>query len=262
MQTSGENAILIANNLLNLLSKDDEIETKVLNPQLYNIINNPHRLNRILREYDAIWPDNKSKIKVSLQFGKTPHVFLDPVRKNLIRSLIQKAPEVYEKEVDGRLIELRVDKRREFQIDSPEGLITCQYAPEIEYSIINLIGGLVRIRGLMKPQGGKYVLNIQDELSLIPLNNLDITSFRVGSIEKHLKEPIPIDISFEDDQYIVSNDVFGLLVVAPSLEKATKEIQEELSDLWNDYVNCPDEELTNGAKRFKAKLKGLVDDCL
>lgn len=258
-QTFGERAIGIANDLLGLLSNDDIIETKALNPQLLKIINNPHRLNRILRDYEAIWPDSKSELKVSLRFGKSLSTSLNPLRKELIRSIIQKAPEEYEKEIDGRLIELRVDKKREFRVDSPEGLITCQYAPEIEGNIISSLGELVRIRGIMKPIGGKYVLNIQDETSLAMLDNLTIRSFKKDSVEKQLKEAIPISVIFENEQYILSNDEFGILVVEQNMELAFKEAQEELAVLVAEYVDAPEEDLTEGAKKFRNRLINLVE---
>lgn len=258
-QTYGERTIDIANNLLNLLSNKDIIETDLLNPQLYDIINNPHRLNRILRDYEAIWPDSKSKFNVNLRFGKSLPIHLNPLRKDLIRSIIQKPPKEYEKEVVGRLIELRVDKKREFRVDSPEGLITCQYSPEIEGNIIGALGELVRIRGIMKPTGGKYILNIQDETSLEKLDNLTIKSFKKDSIEKQLKEAIPIDIAFENEQYILFNDEFGLLVVHHNMELAYKEAQEELAVLVEEYVDAPEDDLTEGAKKFRNKLISLLE---
>lgn len=258
-QTFGERAIDIANNLLSLLSDNDLIETDTLNPKLYNIINNPHRLNRIIRDYEAIWPDYKSKFKVKLRFGKSRSIHLNPLRKDLIRSIIQKPPEEYEKEVAGRLIELRVDKKREFRVDSPEGLIACQYSPEIEGNIISSLGELVRIRGIMKPIGGKYILNIQDETSLVKLDNLTIKNFKKDSIEKHLKEAIPINVAFENEQYILSNDEFGLLVVEQSMELAFKEAQEELAVLVEEYVDIPEDDLTEGAKKFRNKLVSLLE---
>ena len=258
-QTYGERTIDIANSLLNLLSNNDIIDTDTINPKLYDIINNPHRLNRIIRDYEAIWPDYKSKFKVNLQFGKSQSVLLNPLRKDFIRSIIQKPPKEYEKEVAGRLIQLRVDKKREFRIDSPEGMIDCQYSPEIEGNIISSLGELVRIRGIMKPIGGKYILNIHDETSLVALDNLTIKNYKKDSVEKQLKEAIPINIAFENEQYILSNDEFGLLVVEQNMESAFKEAQEELAILVAEYVDAPEDELTEGARKFRSKLVSLLE---
>jgi len=257
MQTLGEKAISVSDDLLRLLSRENILDMNTINSELINIINNSHRLNRILREYDAIWPEDISN-KVSFQFGKSSSISLDPSRKDLIRYILRKSPVEYEKEIEGRLIELRVDKKREFQIDSPEGLITCQYTPEIESIITGSIGELVRIRGLMKPKGGKFVLHINDENSLDSLKQINIKSFRIGKVEKHLKETISVSVVFENDQYIVSNDEMGLLVAAQSMKIAYGEIQEELAILWSEYVNVDENELTDGAKHFRKKLIDLA----
>jgi hypothetical protein len=137
-------------------------------------------------------------------------------------------------------------------------LITCQYTPEIESIITGSIGELVRIRGLMKPKGGKFVLHINDENSLDSLKQINIKSFQIGRVEKRLKDPISVNVVFENDQYIVSNDVMGLLVAAQSMKSAYNEIQEELAILWSEYVNVDENELTNGAKQFRNKLIDLV----
>jgi hypothetical protein len=259
MPTLGENSISIANNLLKIISEKGGLENRdALHLQLFEAINNPHRLNRILREYDSIWPDNQSKIALDFKFGKSPKLTLNPSKKEIIQSLLKKTPDEYEKQVEGRLIELRVDKKREFKIDSPEGLIHCEYSPEIEDIIINSIGDFVRIRGTMKPKGGKFVLNIEDETSLDMLPHFEINKYELDSIEKQLNEPISIDIVFEGEQYIASNDELGLLVVAPSMKLANEGLQEEIAILLSEYVDIKEQELTKGAKEFRTKLIELT----
>lgn len=260
MPTLGEKSILIANNLLKIVSEKGDLENRdALHLQLFKLINNSHRINRILREYDSIWPDSQSKIALNFKFGNSPKLTLNPAKKDIIHSLLKKTPQEYEKQVEGRLIELRVDKKREFKIDSPEGLIHCEYSPEIEDIIINSIGYLVRIRGRTKLKGGKFVLNIEDETSIDKLSHFEINKYKIGLIEKQLNEPISIDIVFESEQYIASNDELGLLVVAPSMKLANEGIQEEIAILLSEYVDIKEQELTEGAKEFRKKLIKLTE---
>ena len=146
MPTMGERSISIADNLLEIICEENKPEQK-----LNSLINNHHRLNRIFREFNEIFPGKHSKLHVNLKFGRSHIRDLNPVQKEVIQSILQKSPKEYEKEVLGRLIELRVDKKRQFKIDSPEGAITCQYSSEIEDIIIDSIGEFVRIQGIMKP---------------------------------------------------------------------------------------------------------------
>ncbi|MCZ7396241.1 MAG: hypothetical protein ABOK23_06880 [Candidatus Methanoperedens sp.] len=256
MQTLGERSISIANDLINLLSEGD---LNRASQNLPTLIDDPRRLNRILREFDAIWPDSSSNINISFNFGQSSFRVLNPAQKIMIQSLLQRQPEEYEKEIFGRFIELRVDQKRHLQIDSPEGLIVCQYAPEIQDFIIKYIGELVRVRGLMTPtQTGKYVLQIEDETSLETITKYQIKSFALGSKIKLLSEPLSVDVIFDNDQYIVSNDELGLLAVANSMKSAVEEIEDELAILYSEYVAASENELSPGARRLRGKLMEIL----
>lgn len=74
-----------------------------------------------------------------------------------------------------------------------------------------------------------------------------------------LSKPLPLTLQFENEHKIVSNDDFGLFAISDSPEQALQEIQEEFSDLWEEYVTCPEEDLTEGAKRLKAKLQSVIE---
>jgi len=259
MQTLGESSISVAGDFLNVLNAPSGREE--LDLELHRLIDNPHRCNRILREFDYIWHANgQSQSEVSFVFGNSPKTQLNPAQKVMIKSLLQKSPEEYEKEIFGRLTELRVDKKRQFHVDSTEGLIHCQYTPEIEDVIVNSIGEFVRVRGMMMliPRSGKYILGVDDENSLETLPQYLLKTFGSESSKKHLNEEVPIDLIFENDIYIAHNDDLGLLVAAPSMKEAIEGINEEFVILWSEYVEVAEHELTDGAKNFRDKLIKLV----
>ncbi len=258
MQTLGERSISIAGDFLNVLNAPSDREK--LDLELRRLIDNPHRCNRILREFDYVWPANgQSQREVSFVFGKSPQNQLNPAQKAVIQSLLQKPPGEYEKEIFGRLTELRVDKKRRFHVDSTEGLIHCQYTPEIEDVIVDSIGEFVRVRGMMMPtRSGTYILGVDDENSLETVPQYLIKTFGGGSSEKHLKEDVPIDLIFENDIYIAHNDDLGLLVAAQSMKAAIEGINEEFVILWSEYVEVAEHELADGAKNFRDKLIKLV----
>ena len=159
------------------------------------------------------------------------------------------------------MTELRVAKKRQFRVDSTEGLIHCQYTPEIEDMIVDSIGEFVRVRGMMMPtRSGTYILGVDDENSLETLPQYLLKTFGSGSSEKYLKEDIPIDLIFENDIYIyiAYNDDLGLLVAAPYMKEAIEGINEEFVILWSEYVEVAEYELTDGAKNFRDKLIKLV----
>jgi len=102
---------------------------------------------------------------------------------------------------------------------------------------------------------------VQTPISLEnPLRRLSISEVFINERKVKLSEPLSMKIQFEDQHYILSHDDLGLLAISRMLDNAVNEIQEEFSELWNEYVTCPEEELTEDAKALRAKLIGLVEN--
>jgi hypothetical protein len=248
-ETHGEKAIAIGNEIVQAISEEGDIFTVVS-----RYIKNEERSYRIIREFESIWPDGESRYNINLNFGKNPVIFLDPARKNALRAILSRPPENTEKSVMGRLMEVRVDQKRSFQIDTMEGLVTCLYAPALEEKIVENIGRLVLVRGIMALERGKYTLSLKDEKSLEGIDWLPLSDVKIGGKSIKLKEPIYLEVSYEDDNYIISNDRFHLRAEDPSLKAAIAEINEEIEILSEDYVEAGLDELSQDALDLRREL--------
>lgn len=248
-ETFGEKAIVIGNEIVQTISKGENIS-----PVVSKHIKNGRRIDRILREFDSIWPDDESKYNIGLNFGKKQMVFLDPTRKDVLRAALLRPPDNAEKAVTGRLMEIRVDQRRSFQIDTIEGPVTCLYTPELEDKIVENIGRLVLVRGIMTLVRGKYALSLNDEKSIEGLKWLPLSDVKIRGKSLNLKEPIYLDILYENDSYIISNDKFHLRAEDSSLKTAMEEINQEIEILWEDYVEASLEELSEDALDLRKDL--------
>lgn len=247
--TFGEKAISIADSIVRKVYDGD------VNAILSETIKNKHRQNRIIQEFDAIWPDDQSNYNLGLGLGKSDLLPLDPSHKHVIRDLLSRPPEKVEKSITGRLMEIRVDQRRTFQIDTIEGPVTCSYAPDLEDRVVESIGRLVRIRGIMAlEKGGKYTLSLDNEKSIEDLKLFPLDKVRMKGEYSDLKEPILLDVSYEKDQYWVSNDKFHLRGFGPSFKAAVEDLNEEITTLWEDYVEVGLEELSEDALDFRKEL--------
>lgn len=117
------------------------------------------------------------------------------------------------------------------------------------------IGRLVRIRGIMAlEKGGKYTLSLDNEKSIEDLILLPLDKVRIKGEYTDLKEPILLDVSYEKDQYWVSNDKFHLRGFGPNLKAAIDDLNEEIVTLWEDYVEVGLEELSDDALDFRKEL--------
>jgi len=252
--TYGERAIKIADEFIEELSIADP---SLIN--LYNMIENPHRVNKILKEFYSMWPSVQSKRELNFGFGGNPKKRLNPDKRDVIQSLLHTPLHEYEKEVFGRVFEIRVDEKREIQIDTPEGTIKCHYTSDIEDAVREVIGEFVTIRGMMIPyKGGNFILSIDNEVSIENVSQYRLKTMKVDGIDRELTESVLIDVDFEDDYYIASNDDIGLLAARPKMAQVVDEIKEELAVLWQEYVAVDENELTAGGKDLRNKLISIA----
>jgi hypothetical protein len=247
--TFGEKAISIADGLIQSVSKEDT------GHGISAFIKNGLRQERIIREFEGIWPDEQSKYNVFLGFGKRDLTLLNPSHRHALRDLLQKPPENVEKSIIGRLMEVRVDQKRSFQIDAVEGPVICSYTPDLENRVIENIGRLVRIKGIMSlGRGGRYTLSLNNENSIEDLNVLPLDKVKIRGRSLDLGEPVLLNVSYEDDCYWVSNDKFHLRGFGPNLKTAIEDLVEEIEMLWDDYVEVRLEELSEDALDLRRKL--------
>ncbi|MDD2665562.1 MAG: hypothetical protein PHD13_02110 [Methanocellales archaeon] len=225
LDTCGEKALEKTNEIIETISIEDEPEEDLL-----KIIDSPKRLNRIVRELDQIWPEETAKYNISFAYKQRKRDF-HPNRKPIIKFLLSHPIEEYEKEMQGRIIEFRVDHKRQFEIDTPEDIIKGKYSPEIEDYVIQHIGGLVQVRGLMSVVNKQHIFEIKDENAIEEINAIPIPNFLLDNKLVEFKQPLSIKIEFESEQYILSNDELKLLVIAKNIKDGLNEIKEELKDI-------------------------------
>ena len=152
------------------------------------------------------------------------------------------------------MIQIRVDKKHECKIDTPEGEYSCKYTPELEKSIKNYVGNVVSIIGQMR-ENNKIEISSEKAIEQIPHIPLQEINFKNSRV--FLNEPIILDVQYERDEYILSNDSFHLIATASSLKQGIQEIEEELAALWKEYVDADPGTLTQDALELCTKLTAL-----
>ncbi len=73
-----------------------------------------------------------------------------------------------------------------------------------------------------------------------------------------LSRELRITVEHDADRLTLSNEEFGLLVSAPTLEEGIAGISDEISTLWDVYVAENPARLTRDALRLRSNLKSLV----
>jgi translation initiation factor 2 beta subunit (eIF-2beta)/eIF-5 len=250
--TLGEMAICATNDLLKAISKKGASKEK-----LYSIINDPHRLNKLLKEFYSMCPETGSSRTVSIGFcGETP-TELSSNHKKTLHELMNKPAEEYEKEIFGWVFDLRVDQQKKIMIDTSEGQITCFYDNEIENEVREYIGKFVNVKGTMKPHNKYYAMYIDSEDSVEESTDYFLKQMRVEDDSKPLLENVPLLLEREDDCYVASNDELGILAVSNSMKNVIKEAEGQLFILFKEYV-LTDDKLADSGQLLSDKLKFIA----
>jgi hypothetical protein len=88
---------------------------------------------------------------------------------------------------------------------------------------------------------------------IIVLDRLNIN----GRFYRLLRE-LRITLAHDADRLTLSNDEFGLLVSAQTLEEGIAGISDELSILWEVYITQNPANLTRDALNLRSHLESLV----
>lgn len=88
---------------------------------------------------------------------------------------------------------------------------------------------------------------------IIVLDRLNING-RIRRLTRELR----ITVEHDADRLTLTNDEFGLMVSAPTLEEGIAGISDELSTLWEVYVTENPANLTRDALQLRSHLESLV----
>ena len=72
-----------------------------------------------------------------------------------------------------------------------------------------------------------------------------------------LARPLPIEVAVEEGYYVLTNDEFGLFVVAPTMDEAIHGCHDQLALLFRVYVDVDPAELADDAMELRGLLLSL-----
>ncbi len=96
----------------------------------------------------------------------------------------------------------------------------------------------------------------------VPPGHIPLLYVKIKGTIRELRNPIDLSFEVEEGDYIIYNNEYHLLVVAPDLRKGLKEINAQFEENWNDYVDQMECELTPGALQFRKTLLTLFSEAV
>ncbi|EHQ36073.1 hypothetical protein [Methanoplanus limicola] len=232
-----------------------------INEKLFDILPDEFRTNRILKEIDSVWPGKNSGYSIEMAYGWDEIIKFSPERKEVIQKAKNIRPMRYSGDLYGRIIDVRVDNRQKFEIDSTIGIVEGNYHTIQESKFKELLGHFVRISGMIEEKGNKVniIINPEEEsvgeIESIPLDKL--TSFPDENMNLSYPLDVTVEWDNEESEYILTNDEFSLLGVAGNLKDAMAEIEVGVQFLYDEYLLEDDKKLTNKAIELKKRIAVL-----
>lgn len=256
MPTFGERAISVTNNIVHALLSED-ISEENIESKMVEIVQDKDRIRKILEEIEILWPDKSSKYLISLGFGTQELSDLNPDLKPIVTSFLHRPPEFREEAIFGRLTEFRVDQKRKFQVDTPNGIVNCQYNPEIEDYIKEHIGRFIKIHSEVKLDRGVRTLRLDNRDLLEVIHALPLFELKLNGVLFPLREPLLLNVMYENELYICTNNELGLLVVDKNLKEIAEGVNEEMEMLWNIYVRPNMGDLSGDAIKLRKRIVSM-----
>lgn len=78
----------------------------------------------------------------------------------------------------------------------------------------------------------------------------------VGDDKKIIRLSTPLEFHVDSSAglYVITHEDLGLMAADKIFKNVVEEIKEEISELWKDFVDRPESELSEKSKEFKTKL--------
>jgi len=230
-ENKGKEGFLIFNKLLDALN-DPTISFKDIQP----LIQDRSRHNLIMRDFIDMAPSKNDNHRVSITSDSVKRDFT-PKTKEKAKALMYPPIEPFSFKELGRISIVDVDHKR-FYIETKEKRQKCVYNSKFEDTILQNIGKLVEVNGIMR-EDEKYIETCYvsnpdniNEKQHVPFNNFQYQGEKIP-----FTKPILLDFNHTDGYYILSNDTYPLSGKDKTFRLAYDKIQKNMHNLWHTYVD-------------------------
>ena len=254
-----------------LLSKAEtlfsSIQTGLLDP-LFDAFPDSKVRNRALREVRKLLPKPGEGWKFGFKQGDRPEVLLVPDSAVAVidRELAQDTPEDTVMTVTGELIRIDFDKRTvvlRYPLTRQE--IECVYVDELEEAMIENRRGLIQATGqfTLDDEGSPIKLTNVTQLEPVDLSPISLKIVQWHGREFRFRQPLTLNPLLDEESqqlYVVEDLDLTLLAYAQTREQLIQEIGEQITFMWDTYVQESEHKLAPDALRLRQRLLEDVEE--
>ncbi len=223
-----------------------------------------HR-RRILRSIESFCPKFGDEWQLSLSgFGMPPTGCLNAkVRQDIGKLLVEK--QIEHRVITGELVRLHLDENRlAIEYKPTQRVLDCYYDPELEDFVIQNLRDLIQVYGKVQLDSNGQPDKIVEvfEIAELDLRPLRLTLVTSDDTVLVLNSPLEIEAIFDEElqEVVFELPEFNIIAADVKREEAIQQLQSDLVWLWKEYVDVPEQTLSEDAKNLRERLRALVKE--
>jgi hypothetical protein len=254
LPTLGENSLTSLVNLLDGLAEKEE--------SIYQDIKDKKTVQKVLRTFHEVMPKSND---YSLELS-SPKKIISPLTYKMTTKIerLLYTPTIFERELIGQIVEMKIVENRYFGILIREKIIRCHFPEEMDSEVIESIGKDVRITGeaLVNEHGNVTSIRKVTDIRLIEPGTWSLEKIRWKNRIFTFSDGFSLDVDIEDDLWKLENKDLDIVVFDESFEEALNIFYEEFSMLWDEYALEEESSLSEDARGLKDTIQGMVERVL
>jgi hypothetical protein len=222
-----------------------------------DIITDSSYRSRLVSDASNLWPKKRG---YTLNFrGQGSRCFdLNDSNKERIENLVSTRSKNNVEEVRiGILADLRVENGKQMRIEKVGEDFTAEYPPDLEFKARELLGLPVRVYGRAERISGQPKTKKFEIANIEPFDKDPIMEFDINGLKYTPKIPIESQVDYNEGVWTLSLPYIDASGRSDDYYEATKMLKDNVNFLWNEYVLCPEEELGETGKMFRAILQEI-----
>ena len=216
------------------LSYNFNVSEKV-ESEVKKLLPDPLYRSRIVSDIEGFWPGFENRYDIELQTQNFKNELLKAERRKLIRSLAVIEKRQIKETTIGVLGGGHFIKNKMFEIEGPDGKIKCKYKKNLHEIVLKNIAKPVLVEGILTDKAG-IQKEFPEVFSIKPLKNIELSRIITEKQELKLKEPIKVDIDFNDDMWFFEFPVLNIVAYGDTYNETIKSFQEDFIELYEHYA--------------------------
>lgn len=228
--------------------------------EFYELIKDDRCVDQVLQNLYDLAPGDQSNYSLNITVDKVGAYEFTPNTKSRINSLKEQVIEPFQMVEFGHIRAVRYAPSTTFRLLTATGPITVKYDEKCKEIVRRYGDSIAQVKGIASLSSrGILNLEVKEPSDIIMAERIPVQDFTYLNRSIKLNSPILLDLHTEDGFNYLSNDEFKLLAEAENYKECVEIIKEQLSTLWEWFVDCPVEELGRSGLEFREKLIALED---